>query len=425
MIQRDRLSASLQTAFDAIIAAGRSIEPALERARSNSAIEERYQGWLSRHGLQATKESLATVARQAIYFQVLNQILTAPPASVFSEDVELSHFLDVIGLDTSSHGVLTSACISLIERGDPADNSVRLIEAGAAATADDLVAAIAGIDSPVARVIEVPQVQLGAKEKWTGYLHTHKRSVSTGLPETELGQLLTVKRGIATGHNRFFCLTEKDVKRWGLPSECLRPVVTGARDLPTCVLNADDFVVLREAGRPVWLFYWPVDWALEDAPESVRRYLAHGEELEVPQRYICKNRHPWYVGERRAPADVLFTLFNRENPRFVLNEARVLIVNVLHGLSVTLGLSRESQRLKALLAWLNSDAGREGLRQAGGVYGGMLKAEPGELSRMRVPDVRRLDLKAVCELAMLFDNLCITQRQQSDIDTARRAIDDA
>ena len=55
----------------------------------------------------------------------------------------------------------------------------------------------------------------------------------------------------------------------------------------------------------------------------------------------------------------------------------------------------------------------------------MLKAEPGELSRMRVPDVRRLDVKAVCELAVLFDNLCITQRQQSDIDMARRAIDDA
>src|SRR5689334_5695993 len=103
MTQRDRLGGSLQTAFDAIIIAGRSIEPVLERARSNPAIEERYQSWLSRHGLQASKESLATVARQAIYFQVLNQILIVPPASVFLEDAELSHLLEVHGLNTSWH----------------------------------------------------------------------------------------------------------------------------------------------------------------------------------------------------------------------------------------------------------------------------------------------------------------------------------
>jgi hypothetical protein len=103
----------------------------------------------------------------------------------------------------------------------------------------------------------------------------------------------------------------------------------------------------------------------------------------------------------------------------------VLIVNVLHGLSATLGLSGEPARLKALLAWLNSDAGREGLRQVGRVYGGMLKAEPGELSRMRVLDVRRLDLERIQELAVLFEQLCLAQRQQPDqVVATRLAIDE-
>ena len=665
-MQQDKLSTSLQTAFDSIITAGRLIEPALDRARNNPAVEDCYQQWLSRHGLQASKESLATIARQTIYFQILNRILIETPTGVSIEDVELRHLLDVVSLDTSSlidditqqieqarpdaeelgriyetivapeerrrlghfqtpaaivdlmvrwavrnatdtvldpgvgagvflaaahdrlrrlgarpvrvltqlcgidvnpiavtmaslalalkesdnrssdgrqlnieladfivgstpicghkqfdaivcnppysrhhelvngykekagqvaeevlgqplsrlaslyihffvralalladggrlafitpreylevdyarplrqhllqnycvkaiilfdeaslifPGVLTSACISLVEQSNGAGNAVRLIEATATATTDDLLAAADGVGGPAVRISEIPQTHLSAKEKWTRHLHAQRRSIFTGLPETELGQLLTVKRGIATGHNSFFCLTENDVARWNLPNECLQPVVTGARDLPACIFGIDDIAMLRKASRPVWLFYWPLDWTIEDAPESVRRYLAYGEQINVPERYICKNRNLWYVGERRAPADVLFTLFNRGNPRFVLNEARVLIVNVLHGLSVTLSLSGETQRLKALLAWLNSNAGREGLRQAGRVYGGMLKAEPGELSRMRVPDVLRLDMMDVNELAMLFDKLCLAQRQQGDVVMARQAIE--
>jgi hypothetical protein len=148
--------------------------------------------------------------------------------------------------------------------------------------------------------------------------------------------------------------------------------------------------------------------------------------MQVHKRYICVHRKPWFVGERRAPAHVLFTLFNRDNPRFILNEAGVLIVNVLHGLSATLGLSGEPDRLKALLAWLNSDAGREGLRQTGRVYGGMLKAEPGELSRMRVPDVRHLDIVSTQQLAVLFERLSLAQRRQPDqVLESRLAIDEA
>jgi hypothetical protein len=322
--------------------------------------------------------------------------------------------------------VLTSACISLIERNNTAGNIVRLIETTSITTADDLLAAIDGVGGSAVRIIEVPQTHLSTKQKWTKHLHLQQQAVPVGVPQTELGQLLTIKRGIATGHNEFFCLTEEEAAQWNLPDECLRPVITGARDLPTCILRADDFAMLRKSGRPTWLFYWPLEWTIEDAPENVRRYLAHGEQMQVHQRYICKHRKPWFVGERRAPADVLFTLFNRENPRFVLNEAQVLIVNVLHGLSTTLSLSREPERLKALLAWLNSDAGREGLRQAGRVYGGMLKAEPGELSRMRVPDVRRLDLVTIQELAALFEKLCLAQRQQPDqVAPIRLAIDEA
>ncbi len=668
MTQQARLSVSLQPVFDAIVAAGRQIEPALERARNNPIIEAFYQQWLSRHGLAPSQESLATIARQTIYFQILSRILAAPPAGILAEQAEFAYLLNAVDLNVdalldqiarqithaqleadgigriyeslvapeerrrlghfqtpapivdlmvrwtvrcatdrvldpgvgagvflaaaydrlrklgaqpasavaqlygvdinpiavtmsslalslkerdarptamprtnieladfvvdapirqgralfdvivcnppySRHhelingykeqaaqaaeaalgqplsrlaslyihffaralamladggrlafitpreyldvgyarslrqhllenycikaiilfdedslafpGVLTSACISLIEQRNPTGNIIRLIEASPSATTDDLIAAIDGTSGSAVRITEIPQAHLNAKEKWTRHLHTRRRAVPAGLPETELGQLLTVKRGIATGHNSFFCLTEGDVARWELPDACLRPVITGARDLPTCLLSVNDFTMLRQNDRPAWLFYWPAEWTIEDAPESVRRYLAYGEQMQVHQRYICKNRKSWFVGERRASADVLFTLFNRENPRFVLNEARVLIVNVLHGLSVTLGLSGESQRLKALLAWLNSDAGREGLRQAGRVYGGMLKAEPGELSRMRVPDVRRLDKPTIDELAMLFDQLCVAQRRQDGVDIARRAIDDA
>lgn len=324
-------------------------------------------------------------------------------------------------------GVLTSACISLIERGEPANNIVRFVEPGPTTTADQLLAAVEGQGDAhqSVRVTTIPQGNLQPDMKWTSVLSGHNVTPAGAIPRVELSRLLAVKRGIATGHNDFFCLTRDELAQWHLPTAFRQPVVTGADDVRSCVLTRRDFEALSHAGRPVWLFYWPLARPADKVPPTVRRYLNHGEQLGVPERYLCSKRTPWYVGERRTPPDVIFTLFNRDNPRFVLNEARAMILNNLHGLTATPELAGDIPRLKALLAWLNSAGGMLGLRQAGRVYGGMLKAEPGELGQMPVPDVRLIDDDTVARLAELFNALVRAQRRGRGVSVARAAIDAA
>ena len=55
----------------------------------------------------------------------------------------------------------------------------------------------------------------------------------------KLADFFSIKRGLATGDNRFFIMTREQIAERGLPIEAFTPILPGPRHLPSDVVDAD------------------------------------------------------------------------------------------------------------------------------------------------------------------------------------------
>jgi len=219
-----------------------------------------------------------------------------------------------------------------------------------------------------------------------------------------LRSIAKVMRGIATGANDFFILSDAEVRKWNIKEEYLRPALVKTRWVLSYVFDRETFNSIRARGEKCMLLYCTLP--PEELDEDVRRYIKYGEELGLPKRSLIRLRKFWYQVERRDPPPIVFTYLSRGRPRFIYNEVEAIPLNTFLCVYPVREISSDRERLKALLAYLNSNIALELLRLIGRSYGGStLKLEPRELDELPVLDVRRLDGDDVRRLAELFDKL--------------------
>ena len=78
---------------------------------------------------------------------------------------------------------------------------------------------------------------LRATPKWTVLPHNgSERQEPTTIT---LGDLFTVKRGLATGSNEFFIVPRDRLRSLGIPTSCVRPILPSPRYLKQEIINAD------------------------------------------------------------------------------------------------------------------------------------------------------------------------------------------
>jgi adenine-specific DNA-methyltransferase len=251
-------------------------------------------------------------------------------------------------------------------------------------------------------VFSTYQDSLKAKEKWTKYNRrgsNHKATVS----EYKIEDLFKVRRGLATGDNSFFILTQRNIEKWNLPVEVLRPILPSPRYLPVDEVHTD------VQGNPQLtepLFLLDTDLSeimINERYPSLYEYLQQGKAQGVDQRYLCSTRHPWYRQEDRPAAPILCTYMGRkgganERPfRFILNHSQATAANSYLLLYPTIQLSHTAQQnpniYREIWSYLNSIDVNE-LIDGGRTYGGGLyKLEPKELSQISISSaVRSLSL---------------------------------
>lgn len=138
---------------------------------------------------------------------------------------------------------------------------------------------------------KVPSAALSRDPKWTRY---PKAARSPARAAYTLGDIFDIKRGLATGDNRFFIMDRRQIIERGLPVECFRPVLPGSRHIPEDEIDAD------ENGLPLidkQLFL--LDTRLPEHEIAVRypdlkAYLDTGRTGPKPvaSRYLCRSRTP-------------------------------------------------------------------------------------------------------------------------------------
>lgn len=235
------------------------------------------------------------------------------------------------------------------------------------------------------------------EKKWTRFPLNKVRKNDVNL---KISDFFTVKRGIATGDNKFFVLNRTQIEEKGLPLEQFRPILPSPRYLKESYIERD------EVGYPMidnQLFVLDSKIPLTEVESkypALFEYLQHGIELGVSERYLCKNRKIWYSQENRQESRFYCTYIGRSNAegrkpfRFILNNSDAIVANsylILYPLpNLQAALNNCSALHEMVIDALNNITVNE-LLDEGRVYGGgMHKMEPKELANVPAQAIAEL-----------------------------------
>ena len=241
---------------------------------------------------------------------------------------------------------------------------------------------------------DVSLYTLATENKWTRFPLFGKR-VQSNAPI--LSDFFTIKRGIATGDNKFFILTLEQIEHRGLPLDQFRPILPSPRYLKVTEVNAD------KNGFPAidnQLFVLDCRLPLDEVKHlypKLYEYLKEGIQSGVSERYLCKNRKIWYSQENRPSSRFYCTYIGRTDEdgkkpfRFILNRTQAIVTNSYLILYPKPHLEKKIEQheelSERLIEALNNITGRA-LLDEGRVYGGgMHKLEPKELANVSATEI--------------------------------------
>lgn len=213
----------------------------------------------------------------------------------------------------------------------------------------------------------------------TGLSRSPMEKPRKGIPLKYFAKII---RGIATGANEFFLFTDEDLERTGIPKKYVLPVISKTRDVEGCEITKNTFEILRARGTPVHLLSLN-NGRKEDFPDTIKKYIEHGESIGLPKRSLIGSRNPWYKMETRSPAPpILFAYLGRRNTRFIRNKVGAM---PLTGFLCVYPL--ENNLTDKLFDALQHPDTIKNLRYVGKSYGfGAIKVEPRNLDNLIISE---------------------------------------
>ncbi len=241
-------------------------------------------------------------------------------------------------------------------------------------------------------VAEVPRSALEPPAKWLPHFRETAFSVDRQ-KMTTLAHFGRFSRGIATGANAFFVLSPASVaaRRLG-PAECV-PCIAKSVQVKTAVFRDADF-----AENPAFLFS-----VAGNPAQAAADYIRFGESAGYHERFLTKNRTPWYKTETRISSPLLFGVFSRNGYKVVLNKTKALNLTCYHGFQPNL---LGAAYLEHLFVYLSSQTGRQIIARSVRQYGRALdKFEPNDLNNALVPTATFFDTIAAEQVAAAVRSL--------------------
>ena len=218
----------------------------------------------------------------------------------------------------------------------------------------------------------IPWPTAAGTERWSSLFRPVRRHAAG---TAELGELFRVHRGQVTGCNAIWIAGPE---AHGLPARFLFPAVTRAAELFAAgeVLRKSDHL-RRIVDLPIDLDVLP-----DDERRSIAAFLDWARRNGAHEAYVARNRTAWWSVGLREPAPMLCTYMARQPPAFVRNVAGAYNINISHGLYPREPM--DDTTVGRIVRYLRRTVGTaEGRTYAGG----LVKYEPGEISRLRIPIV--------------------------------------
>jgi predicted RNA methylase len=247
--------------------------------------------------------------------------------------------------------------------------------------------------------------------KWTQFPTTTTLS-DTG--EATLGDIFSIKRGLATGSNSFFILREREIKDHHIPRQFNKPILPGPRHLTGDIIDALPNGAPDVSPRLCLIDCSEPEERIKENWPRFYEYLQSGKAQKIHETYLTSRRVPWYSQEQRPPAPFLCTYMGRarngKHPfRFIWNRSQATAHNVylmLYPIGQLRTALKQHPDLHAHVFEALQRITPTQLITEGRVYGGGLhKVEPKELAQIparAVLDAIKTHVHIEEQMPMLF-----------------------
>lgn len=239
----------------------------------------------------------------------------------------------------------------------------------------------------VSRMRGVDRGSLDPARKWTNTLNDAHGGTADSSSVATLADVASCMRGIATGANDYFTLTETQRVAAKIDARDVLPCITRAAHASGDTFDRAAFESLVQSDRKAWLLN-----PREPLRNSIERYLDAGRSRGIDRRYLPSHRPVWYRPEQRPAAPIWSPVFVRGRFRFVHNRAGASNLTAFHGVYP---YRKDAAEIDALLEYLWSDAAQRAIGAQSRVYGGGLrKLEPRDVLAIPIPESLR---RALCD----------------------------
>lgn len=229
--------------------------------------------------------------------------------------------------------------------------------------------------------------ELNPELKWRSYYQVQNSNKYKNIvPFSKFGKVM---RGIATGANEYFTFNKSKAEKYGIPSNNLLPCITKSAHVKNPFFSQEKFRELADSDEDIFLFN-----TQGEQDEKVKEYIKLGEENEIHKKFLTSKRTPWYSLEKRPPAPIWVSVFNRNGLKFIRNEANISNLTTFHCIYPSQDTLFQTIDIDLLFAYLLTDTAKEIFEDNRREYGnGLKKFEPNDINKGMMLNLELLDKK--------------------------------
>lgn len=232
--------------------------------------------------------------------------------------------------------------------------------------------------------------------KWRAYYQKQLSKKYKNL--VPFNRVAKVVRGIATGANEYFVLNREKMDRFNLPINSVLPCITKSKDIDTPFFTEEYFEGLANANANIYLF----NAGKNPTDKNVLDYIQLGEEKSINKKFLTSRRKPWFLNENRPPSPIWVSVFNRNNVKFIRNEAGISNLTTFHCVYQTSNIFNKID-IDLLFAYLLTGTAKDIFSDNRREYGdGLKKFEPNDLNNGLMLDLSLLNGEEQNKIKILY-----------------------
>lgn len=238
----------------------------------------------------------------------------------------------------------------------------------------------------------IPTKEIDANEKWMKYFSDSSLNIPTTKNNyVQLSKFVDVKRGIATGANKFFLFNKEKKEKYQIEDRFFSLAISRSADITKPVCKAETINTLINKNKNVFLL------DVHGKPSSnLLNYIKEGEDDGYNEKYIPKHRTPWYSVENKKAAPILISSSFRDKIKVVRNLCEVKSLTTFHSVYIKDGLGRYTN---TLFCYLLTTKGQTLLLNNRKEMGnGLIKFQPNDYNEALMLDITKIsenDLKKI------------------------------